>query len=135
MEGVSIGTIAKRAGIRTSAIRYYEAAGILEPPPRRNGQRRYATDVLVQLALIGKARALGFSIAELREFFGESPEDVAASARWRTFATRRIADLDAQIARAEAMRSMLDASLACDCDTFDTCALLGHEARPIGPVQ
>lgn len=134
MKGVLIGTIAKRAGVTASAIRYYEAVGILDPPPRRNGQRRYGTEVLVQLALIRKARVLGFSIAELRELFGEFPDDATASERWHALAERKIADLDAVIARAGAIREMLGESLACRCDRFDHCAMLAGGALPSGSV-
>lgn len=135
MELLSIGTVAKQAGIRPSAIRYYEAAGILNPPPRKGGQRRYRHEVLVHLAVIRKARDLGFSIADLRRLFGETADDVVASVRWRVVAERKIDEMDALIARTTSMRSLLGESLACDCDTFDTCAMLTDGAHPSGSAR
>lgn len=135
MEHISIGTIAKRAGIRPSAIRYYESAGILEPPARQGGQRRYATNVLVDLAVIGRARELGFSISEIRELFRAFPDSMTASERWHALARRKIAEMDAVVARAEAIRAMLGESLACGCDAFDHCPMLADDARPGGSVR
>lgn len=56
MDGLPIGEVARRTGVRTSAIRYYEAEGILPVPERVNGRRRYDSDVLRHLEVIRFAR-------------------------------------------------------------------------------
>lgn len=126
MQTLTIGTVAKRAGLRTSAIRYYESVGLLEPPPRQGGQRRYSLDVFVRLAVIRAARELGFSMAELRELFCEFPDDIPASERWHSLARRKMTQLDEQITRSERIRLELGATLECGCDTFDQCAMLAE---------
>jgi MerR family redox-sensitive transcriptional activator SoxR len=69
MEEFSIGEVAKRAGIRASAIRYYESAGVLPAPQRVNGHRRYDSEVLDRLAVIQIAQQAGFTVAEIRTLF------------------------------------------------------------------
>lgn len=124
MQTLTIGAVARRAGLATSAIRYYESVGLLEPPPRQGGQRRYSKDVFVRLAVIRAARELGFSMAELREFFREFPDDIPASERWHRLAERKMTQLDEQIARSERIRSELESTLECGCETFASCSLV-----------
>jgi len=69
VEELSIGEVARQAGIRASAIRYYEQAGLLPAPRRRGGQRRYEPDVVDRLALIAFAQQAGFTISEIRTLF------------------------------------------------------------------
>ncbi len=63
---LTIGEVARRAGVRPSALRYYEDAGLLSPPARTGGQRRYEEGVLRRLAVIAAARRMGFTVAEIR---------------------------------------------------------------------
>lgn len=126
MQTLTIGAVARQAGLRTSAIRYYEAAGVLPAPLRVSGQRRYSKDVFVRLAVIRAARELGFSMAELRELFREFPDNIPASKRWHRLAERKMTQLDEQIARVKSTRALLHESLACECDTFDQCAMLAE---------
>ncbi len=126
LDTLTIGTVAKRAGLRTSAIRYYESAGVLPPPRRVSEQRRYSQDVFVRLAVIRAARKLDFSMAEIRELFHEFPGDITASERWHSLAERKMTELDDLISRAERTRSMLGESLGCQCATFDQCAMLAE---------
>jgi len=126
MQDLTIGAVARQAGLRASAIRYYESAGVLPTPRRVGGQRRYSADVFVLLAVIRAARELGFSMAELRELFREFPDEISASERWHRLAGRKLAQLDEVISRAERTRSVLHDSLQCRCATFDQCAMLAE---------
>ena len=63
---LTIGEVARRAGVRASAIRYYEEAGLLEEPERVGGKRRYDEEALRRLALIGGAKRAGFTLGEIR---------------------------------------------------------------------
>jgi MerR family redox-sensitive transcriptional activator SoxR len=69
VEELSIGEVARQVGIRASAIRYYEQAGLLPAPRRRSGQRRYDPDIIDRLALIEFAQQAGFTIGEIRTLF------------------------------------------------------------------
>lgn len=130
MERFSIGAVAKQAGLQTSAIRYYESAGVLPAPRRVNGQRRYSPDVFMRLAVIRAARKLDFSMAEIRELFHEFPNDSNASERWHSLAERKMTELDDLISRAQRMRSELRGSLDCGCDTFESCTLVQNALDP-----
>jgi MerR family redox-sensitive transcriptional activator SoxR len=121
MHGLPIGEVARRTGVATSALRYYERAGLLPAPARRSGQRRYDPEIVGRVRIIQTARAAGFSIEETREFLTLSPGETPSS-RWRTLAERKQAEIDALIAQAEQMRSILKDSFPCDCPALDDCA-------------
>ena len=63
----TIGEVARRAGVATSSIRYYERIGLLPEPDRLGGQRRYDADVLGKLGFIGVAQSAGFKLREIKE--------------------------------------------------------------------
>ena len=69
MAALTISEVAKRLGVRSSTIRYYEEIGILPPAHRLNGQRRYDQKVLYRLAVIQHAQRAGFSLPEKLQFF------------------------------------------------------------------
>ena len=112
-----IGEIARQAGIRTSTVRYYERVGLLPPPERLNGRRRYTDETLDRLKVIRFARTVGFSLGEVRALLAGRPY----SRRLREMASGKIRELDAAIDRARAMPSLLKASLACECLTIEEC--------------
>lgn len=124
MRQMSIGDVAKRAGIRPSAIRYYEAVGVLPIADRVSGRRYYDEAVLVRLRVIRAAQRLGFTIAELRELFAPEAATLPASTRWNHLAERKVSELDDVIERAQQMRGILRESLACGCLRFEDCQLI-----------
>ncbi len=127
MQHLTIGDVARRTGLNTSAIRYYERARLLPAPERVNGQRRYDEDegVLTQLAVVRMAQEAGFTIEEIRTLVSGFPEGTPAAVRWREVATRKLPEVEAMIRRLHIMREVLAESLACDCLTLDACAKLG----------
>ncbi|MBZ0281559.1 MAG: MerR family transcriptional regulator [Anaerolineae bacterium] len=124
MKELTIGEVAKRAGIETSAIRYYESVGLIPPPKRVNGRRRYAPTVLRRLGLIQLARGAGFRIGELQVLFTGFSEDTPASIRWQTLATEKVAEMDALIERTQLARIWLMEALKCQCTYVDDCVTL-----------
>jgi MerR family redox-sensitive transcriptional activator SoxR len=81
-EDVAISDVARVFGLRTSAIRYYEQIGILPPPMRKNGQRRYDNSALFRLAVVQRAREKGFTLEEIRELFFGFPPGTPPPKRW-----------------------------------------------------
>ena len=73
---MTIGQVAKECGVAASAIRYYEAEGVLPKPVRIGGRRLYDRAVLDRLAVIERAAACGFSLAEVRQLFYGFPKAV-----------------------------------------------------------
>ena len=130
MAGMVISEVARRAGLRPSTLRYYEQVGILPPPERASGQRRYDAGVLGRLAVISRARQTGFTLDEIKQLFFGFRDDIAASDRWRRLSVRKIDELEASIERMAAMQRLLRRMQKnCRCKTLDQCgkALLGHE--------
>lgn len=125
MEQLSIGEVARRSGLRTSALRYYEEVGIVAPPRRINGRRFYDASVLTRIAVIRMAQEAGFTIEEVKTLVAGFPAETPASERWQALAHRKLAEVDALIARAQAMRRVLEESLACGCLSLETCAAVG----------
>lgn len=123
MEEISIGEVAKQAGIRASAIRYYESAGVLPTPQRVNGRRRYDSRVIERLAVIQIAQQAGFTVAEMRTLFNGFTPETPAPVRWELLARQKLAEVDALIRRAQAMKRVLEEELLrCRCLTLDECA-------------
>ncbi|MGH7499232.1 MAG: MerR family transcriptional regulator [Gemmatimonadales bacterium] len=115
-----IGELARRAGISPSAVRYYERVGLLPKPARANGRRIYAADALSRLAVILHARNIGFSITETRQLVSMFPS-AAPSARWKVLAAAKLEAMDALIAHAQAMKTMLRLISRCRCDSWEEC--------------
>src|SRR6266571_58092 len=123
MEELTIGEVAQRAGIRASAIRYYESVEVLPAPSRINGRRRYDSGVLERLAVIQLGQQAGFTVAEIRTLFNGFTPETPASARWEALAQQKLAKVDALIRRAQAMKRVLEEQmLRCRCLTLDECA-------------
>jgi MerR family redox-sensitive transcriptional activator SoxR len=119
-----IGAVARRAGVATSAIRYYERIGLLEAPDRAGGRRVYDESVLTRLALIDVAKRAGFTLAETRTLMSGFSDPVPPSDRWREMAAAKLAEVDAIVARAQAMRAVLERGLECRCLRFEDCELV-----------
>ena len=115
----SIGEVARRVGLSTSALRYYETLGLLPPPERASGRRRYDEDALDRLAMIDVAQRAGFTLAEAKLLLDGLQADVAPTEEWRDLAQHKLSEVDELIARAQAMRELLQTWLRCDCLTLE----------------
>jgi MerR family transcriptional regulator, redox-sensitive transcriptional activator SoxR len=114
MPNLSIGEVAKRSGVRTSAIRYYEKIGLLPKALRVNGRRRYDEIALERLAIIRFAKRVGFGIADMGVLLNGAPGRPQPE-RWRMLAHEKIADLDRLVVEASAVRQMLLSTLDQKC--------------------
>jgi len=114
MADFSIGQVARRMGLRPSAIRYYERLGLLPKAPRVAGRRCYDDRVLERLAIIRFAKHVGFSIMEIKLLLAEA-EGRPPTERWRKLATEKAAQVDEFITRAGEVRKMLQESLEHKC--------------------
>jgi len=119
MASLSISEVARRFGLRPSALRYYEQIGILAPPPRASGRRRYDHTALEQLAVLQNARRAGFTLAEIRRLFLDFDKSSPPADRWRTLAEPKMAELDALSARIADMKRRL--AKTCSCETLSEC--------------
>src|ERR1700691_966990 len=124
MAGLMIGELARQAGVATSALRYYEKAGLLPSPARASNRRQYDQGVLGRIRVILLARDAGFSISETRTFLNGFHIGTRPALRWRAMAKRKIAQLDELTTRLSQMRRILDASFNCECSGLEDCERL-----------
>jgi MerR family transcriptional regulator, redox-sensitive transcriptional activator SoxR len=121
MRELSIGQVARETGMAASALRYYEKAGLLPAPPRRSRQRRYDENVVGRIELIRIARAAGFTIRETRLLLSGFSANVPPAERWRVLAARKLVEVNALIAQAQRMKSLLENSFHCRCPSLSDC--------------
>ena len=134
---MSIGEVAKRAGLSSSAIRYYEREGLIGRARRRAGRRVYEAEILDRLRIIELAKNAGFTIAETRRLLHGFSSDTEPGERWRALAVEKMAELDRRINEARRMRQVLEAATRCRCPSFEDCAQALAEAqdRPSGGLD
>ncbi|GHO61797.1 MerR family transcriptional regulator [Ktedonobacter sp. SOSP1-52] len=122
MEELSIGEVARRAGVRTSALRYYESMGLL-PAPRRvsGGHRRYDLSVLNLLKILQMAQRAGCTIAEMRLLVAGFSSETPASERWKLLAQKKLLEVEEVIAHAQQTKRLLERLLQCGCLRLEEC--------------
>jgi MerR family transcriptional regulator, redox-sensitive transcriptional activator SoxR len=122
MPELMISDVARQVGLQASAIRYYERIGLLPRAARISGQRRYDTTALYRLAIIQRARQLGFTLSEIRRLFFDFRDITRPSERWRTLSQKKLAELDQLMDGIKAVRRVLKTLMTeCRCDTLDQC--------------
>jgi MerR family transcriptional regulator, redox-sensitive transcriptional activator SoxR len=130
---LTIGQLARRFGLNTSAIRFYEANGVLPQPARQNGQRRYGPDAVRRLEVLEVAKRAGFSLDEAAVLLRSAEAGTPAFESLRELAARKLPEVEALITRAEAMRSWLLTATDCSCTSLDVCALFGPDDEHAPP--
>ncbi len=123
MAEMTIGQVARQVGTATSAIRYYEEIGLLPPPARVHGRRRYEASTVQRLAVIERAQQAGFTLGEIRELFFGFAVGTHPNARWEALARRKLVELEAQVARIRAMEALLHEGMRCGCLTMEQCVV------------
>ena len=118
---MKIGELASRTGLRTSAIRYYEGVGLLPPPHRSGGQRRYPDDAVYRVLLIRFARNIGFTLGEIRVFLSGLRENAPVGPHWKKLAYRKIQEVEQTIERSLQLKSLLQHLLQCHCASLQVC--------------
>lgn len=110
---LKIGDVAKRSGLGVDTLRFYERQGLLGRPGRTgSGYRVYDEGVLEQLDFVKRARALGFSLAEIAAVVAEKAAGASPCAHVREIVRERLRELDARLAELKRYRKELAATLA-----------------------
>jgi DNA-binding transcriptional MerR regulator len=117
-EVLTIGELARRTGVAVSALRYYEELGLLQPPARVSGQRRYPLGAVSVVGAILFLADVGFTLAEIEQLMAARASDPSS---WRELAYRKLAELDERIAEAKAARVAVEHALACPHDDIAAC--------------
>lgn len=120
----TVGEVAARAGVATSALRFYESNGLISSDRNEAGHRRYHADVLRRVGFIKVAQRVGLSLDEIRTALGSLPSGRTPNRRdWAKLAASWQPLLDERIAMLEAMKEKLDGCIGCGCLSLDTCSL------------
>ena len=130
---LTIGEVARRAGVATSSIRYYERIELLPQPERVSGQRRYRADVLGKLGFIGVAQSAGFKLSEIKELIEGVDSSDGMAEQMRTLSARKLDEVEALLERTRAMKGWLEVAQECGCATPEECALF--DAPDESPVD
>ncbi len=132
---LTIGEVAARAGLATSAIRFYEANGLIASERNAAGHRRFRADVLRRVSFVRVAQRVGLSLGEIGAALASLPESRTPTRRdWAKLARSWQPVIDERIALLEAMRAKLDGCIGCGCLSLDTCGIynLDDEAALLG---
>jgi DNA-binding transcriptional MerR regulator len=116
-----IGEVAERAGLATSAIRYYEELGLLQPAARESGRRLFDESAANRLRAITAAREAGFSLEEIRRLLDSQSEGTET---WRELVQAKIDEVGSRIVRLQTIEQTLRDSLECGCRAWDECPIL-----------
>lgn len=128
VDELTIGEVAARSGASPSALRFYEAEGLVSARRTDGNQRRYDRVTLRRLAFIHAGRAAGIPLEQIRAALDSLPEGRSPTKRdWQKLSTRWRRDLDRRIATLEALRDRLTTCIGCGCLSLKTCALLNPE--------
>jgi MerR family redox-sensitive transcriptional activator SoxR len=122
--GLPIGALAKRSGVAASALRFYEAQGLIKSTRSPAGRRMFTRDVLRRVAFIRIAQSVGLTLEDIRAALNDLPNQrtptrsdwVRLSAAWRPV-------LDHRIDRLMKLRDRLTSCIGCGCLSLKTCAL------------
>jgi MerR family redox-sensitive transcriptional activator SoxR len=124
MENLTIGELASRSGVATSALRFYETKGLIASDRTDGNQRRYLRSVLRRVALIKAAQEVGLTLGEIAEALDTLPHDSTPTRRdWERLSTGWRARLDQQITELQALRDELTDCIGCGCLSLQSCAI------------
>ena len=131
---LTIGEVARRAGLAASSIRYYERIGLLPEPHRLSGQRRYDAAVLGKLGFIGVAQGAGFKLREIKALIEGVDGPGGMAEQIRRLSSQKLGEVEALLERTRAMKGWLEVAQECGCATPEECALFpapGEAALPM----
>ncbi len=133
---LTIGELSERSGVAASALRFYEAEGLIVSERTDGNQRRFARPTLRRVALIHAGRSAGIPLADIRGALERLPHDRTPTKRdWGRLSKSWRTDIDARIAQLEGLRDQLSSCIGCGCLSLRACALFnpGDRAGSTGP--
>jgi MerR family redox-sensitive transcriptional activator SoxR len=133
---LTIGQVAERTGVATSALRYWEALDLIGSVRTTGNQRRYERATIRRVSFIRAAQRVGLSLDEIAEALSALPGSRTPTAKdWARLSATWRSRLDDQIRRIEHLRDRLDGCIGCGCLSLTTCALnnAGDELSALGP--
>ncbi|HSF85359.1 MAG TPA: redox-sensitive transcriptional activator SoxR [Acidimicrobiia bacterium] len=127
-EWLTIGELARRGGVATSALRFYESKGLLHAKRTAGNQRRFHRSSLRRIGVIRAAQAVGLPLADVQNALSELPHQrTPTRSDWESISRRWQDDLDRRIAELELLRGKLTGCIGCGCLSLDTCGLFNDD--------
>jgi MerR family transcriptional regulator, redox-sensitive transcriptional activator SoxR len=133
---LTIGELAQRSGIAPSALRFYEAQGLLTSTRTDGGQRRFERETLRRVSFIRVAQQVGLTLEEIRAALDSLPDGRTPTEEdWHRLSRSWRPRLEAQIRLLERLRDRLDSCIGCGCLSLKACRLLNphDEVADHGP--
>jgi MerR family redox-sensitive transcriptional activator SoxR len=125
---ISIGELAARSGVATSALRFYEERGLIRSERTDGNQRRYERATLRRVAFVRAAQHVGLTLEEIRGALATLPSDrTPHKADWARLSRHWRTRLDDRIAELERLRDQLTGCIGCGCLSLRTCGLLNRD--------
>ncbi|MCL4148136.1 UNVERIFIED_CONTAM: hypothetical protein GTU68_017911 [Idotea baltica] len=125
---LAIGELAKRTGLAITALRFYEAEGLVQSTRNAGGQRRFKRGDIRRLAFIKISQSLGFSLNEIREALATLPDGRTPTKRdWERLSKQFVDDIDQRIAGLIQLRENLTTCIGCGCLSMSSCRLYNPE--------
>jgi MerR family redox-sensitive transcriptional activator SoxR len=121
-EAMTIGEVARRSGVATSALRYYEDQGLIHSERTDSGHRRYPRAVIRRVAFIVFAQKIGLSLEEVRQELAKLPKNhVPERSDWAKLSGRWTSRIRERIAELERLEAGLTECIGCGCLSLDRC--------------
>ncbi|WP_281558362.1 redox-sensitive transcriptional activator SoxR [Thalassomonas sp. RHCl1] len=121
---LSVGQVAKRCGIKVSALHFYEEKGLIRSWRNQGNQRRYKRDVLRRISVIKAAQKVGITLANIQEMFNQLPDQRTPDKDdWARLSTQWQQELNQRIAYMEKLRDSLTGCIGCGCLSMKNCPL------------
>ena len=129
-ELLAIGEVARRSGVASSALRFYEERGLISSERAGSGHRRYARPVLRRIAFIVFAQRIGLTLDEIGAELAKLPPDRAPNRRdWSRLSSSWTSRIDERIAELERLKVGLTGCIGCGCLSLDRCKLANPDDR------
>jgi MerR family transcriptional regulator, redox-sensitive transcriptional activator SoxR len=126
----TIGELAERTGVATSALRFYEERGLISSVRNSSGHRRFQRAMARRVAFIVFAQRVGLTLEEIGEELAKLPEDhVPREADWDRITTTWTARIEDRIRELERLRDSLTQCIGCGCLSLETCAVMNPYDR------
>jgi MerR family copper efflux transcriptional regulator len=135
MHALTVSEVARRAGVGSDTVRFYEREGLIEAPPRRpSGYRQYPEDTVPLIRFIKRAQDLGFTLKQIEELISLRDDGSRNRDEVRALASAKLQDIDRKLARLQSMRSALAGMLeVCACGRPTSCPILQALDDPNDP--
>lgn len=125
---ITIGQLSRRTGVASSALRYYDAEGLISSSRTPSGQRRFSRDTIRRVSFIRIAQEVGLTLTDIRDALASLPDHrTPTHADWELISSSWRPMLDARIRLLERLRDRLDGCIGCGCLSLDVCKIVNPD--------